>query len=259
MPAEQPSTILDAFALRGRRYVYLMGGGGKTSLMFALARALVGEGRTVITTTSTKIRSPEHAESARVMIEPDIAALVDGLRREIAAFRHVTVAARRLETEAKLGGFTAGELDALAVAGIADCLLVEADGAAGRSLKAHAEHEPVLSAHAELVIAVVGVDCLGLPMTDEFVHRAALFRERLGRPPGAAITADDVAAILFHREGYLARIANGPAVLVFLSKAASGQAVRDARGLVSALRERDREHRIAGIVIGDARAGLFHA
>ena len=100
-------------------------------------------------------------------------------------------------------------LDALVDARVAEHVLVEADGSAGRPLKAHAEHEPVVSARADLVIAVIGVDCLGRPMDDEHVHRAALLRERLGRPAGALVTPDDVAGIVLHRDGWLAKVAAG--------------------------------------------------
>lgn len=251
--------ILDAFGVRERRYVHLIGGGGKTSLMFALAHALAADGRSALTTTSTRIRRPEPAESDRVIIGPDAAAVVERLRSEFMARRHVTVAAAWLEAEGKLRGLALDQLDLLVDADLADHVLVEADGAAGRSLKAHREHEPLVSARADLVIAVVGVDCLGMPMDEPYVHRAALLRERLGRPPGSLITNDDVAGIVFHREGYLGRIGRNSGVIVFLNKAETPQALVAARRLAETLGERDREGRISSVLIGDVRTGLYEA
>jgi len=251
--------ILDAFGLRARRYVHLIGGGGKTTLMFALAHALAAEGRSVLTTTSTRILYPEPAQSDCVVLGSDAASLVERLRSEFAINRHVTAVAPDPEGGRKVGGLATGVLDALVEARIAGHVLVEADGAAGRSLKAHAEHEPVVSPRADLVIAVIGVECLGAPMDDAHVHRAALLRERLNRPVGAIVTLEDVASIVLHRGGYLARVARDTEVIVFVNQVATSQALADARRLADALRRADSEHRLARVVIGDVRVGVFEA
>jgi probable selenium-dependent hydroxylase accessory protein YqeC len=248
-----PSQFLEAFALERHRYVYLIGGGGKTSLMYTLARVLGSTGHSVITTTSTRICYPQPMESDRAVVAPFDADLVDRLRVELANRRHITVAPSLLPGEQKLCGFNPDDLDALALARVADYVLVEADGAAGRSLKTHRDYEPVLSGHADLVIIVIGVDCLGQPMNDLHVHRAALLCERLGRPPESLITPDDVAAIVFHREGYLQRVGRDSAVAVFLSKVVTPAAESQAREVAEALQRLDREHRISAVVGGDVR------
>lgn len=259
MPAGGSSVILEAFGLRERRYVHLIGGGGKTSLMFALAHALAAEGRSVLTSTTTRILYPEPGESDCVVLGSDARSLAERLRSEFAARRHVTAVAPDPAGGRKVGGLPIAVLDALVDARLADYVLVEADGAAGRSLKAHASHEPVVSPRADLVIAVIGGDCLGVPMDDAHVHRAALLRERLGRPEGALVTPDDVVGIVFHRDGYLARIARGCAVAVYLNKAGTPEALARARSLARALRAGDREGRIASIIVGDVKSGVFDA
>jgi probable selenium-dependent hydroxylase accessory protein YqeC len=249
--------ILDAFGLRARRCVHLIGGGGKTTLMFAAAQALAAEGRSVLTTTTTRILHREAAQSECVVVGSDAAFLVERLRVAFASHRHVTAVAPGPGGGRKVGGLPVAVLDALVDARIADHVLVEADGAAGRPLKAHAKHEPVVSARADLVIAVIGVDCLGAPMDDAHVHRAALLRERLGRPAGALVTAEDVAAIVLRRDGYLARVARDAEVIVFVNQAATPEALAEARRLGDAVRRADSEHRVARIVVGDVRMGVF--
>lgn len=253
MFARNPSRLLEAFALEKNRYVYLIGGGGKTSLMFTLARVLGAAGRSVLTTTSTRIRYPGPGESDRVVVAPLDAGLIERLRVELAGRRHLTVAPSLLHEEQKLCGFASAELDALADARVADYLFVEADGAAGRSLKTHLDHEPVLSDRADLVIVVIGVDCVGRPMNDRYVHRAGLFCERLGRLPGSLITAEDVAAIVFHPEGYLKRVGRDSAVAVFLNKVGTRVTEGQAREVAEALKRRDQARRVLAIGIGDAR------
>jgi len=257
MPAGDGVALLEAFGLRERRYVHLIGGGGKTTLMFAAARALAGEGRTVLTTTTTRILHPEPGESERVVVGTDAASLAERLRREFATHRHVTAVAPDPAGGRKVGGLPVAVLDVLVDARVAEHVLVEADGSAGRSLKAHADHEPVVSPRADLVIVVVGVDCVGAPMDDAHVHRAELLRERLARPVGALVTADDVAAIVLRRDGYLARVEREAEVIVFVSQAATPPALAEARRLANGLRRADTGHRLARVVIGDARAGAF--
>jgi probable selenium-dependent hydroxylase accessory protein YqeC len=249
--------ILDAFGLRERRYVHLIGGGGKTTLMFAAAHALAAEGRSVLTTTSTRILYPEPAQSDCVVLGSHAASLVERLRSEFATRRHVTAVAPDPEGGRKVGGLPVVVLDALVDARIAEHMLVEADGAAGRSLKVHADHEPVVSPRADLVIGVIGADCLGAPLDDAHVHRSALLRERVGRPAGALVTAEDVAGIVLRPDGWLARVARECEVVAFVNQAATPQAVAQARRLADALRASDAGHRLARVVIGDVRTGVF--
>lgn len=109
------------------------------------------------------------------------------------------------------------------------------------------------------MIAVIGVDCIGSPMDDEHVHRAGIFRARLGRPPEAVVTPDDVAAIVLHPEGYLARVSPSTRVFVFISKATTGPAHEQARQIAVHLEQHDRGKRIGRILIGDVREHAFAA
>lgn len=243
----------EAFALDKHRYVYLIGGGGKTYLMFALARALGRAGRSVLTTTTTRIWRPKPADSDHVQVAPYSSALIDRLKTEFSHHRRITAVPAAVDEGRKLSGFTPDELDALMRARVADYMLVEADGAAGRSLKAHQDHEPVLSVNADLVIAVIGVDCIGMPMDDRHVHRAALFCERLGRIPGSVITVEDVAAIVFHDEGYLRRVGPGSEVMVYVSKVGTPEAEATANRLAETLQRADAANRLRRVVVGDLR------
>ncbi len=235
-----------------QRYIFLIGGGGKTTLMFALAGWLCDNGRTVITTTSTKILHPPREVSPAVVIEADIRRLIPRAREALADAAHVTMARARVAGhDNKLRGFTELDLDRLRDAGVADCILVEADGAAGRSLKAHGDHEPVVSPGADLVIAVIGVDCIGKPLNDEHVHRPARCAEILGCAEGTPITANDIATLFYHLQGYLKTVGPRTEVAVFISKVKSAIDRENADLLAKTLRAADRDGCVARIVIGD--------
>ncbi len=64
-------------------------------------------------------------------------------------------------------------------------LLIEADGARGRSLKAPAPHEPIVPPFADLVVSVAGLDVVGMPLDEQYVHRVDRVRQVLGLRPGA--------------------------------------------------------------------------
>lgn len=211
----QPVKLVAALGLEDRRYVYVVGGGGKTTLIRALAAELAAAGHAVISTTSTRIRRPE----GRVVLGTDLGEVGPGV---------VTVAAAALPGD-KLAGLPLSTLDQIYAEAGADWVLVEADGSAGRSLKAHAAHEPVVSERAELVVAVVGLDVLGKPATDEHVHRAELLRERQGLVEGAQIGVEEVCAALLDAEGPL-RGVTAPVVVV-MTKGTPEQCEAVAAGL----------------------------
>jgi probable selenium-dependent hydroxylase accessory protein YqeC len=249
--------IIDSFWLDKYHSVYLIGGGGKTSLMFALAETLVQADRSVITTTSTKILYPQEDESKCVIAGPWQTIMGD-VETKLVKSRHVTIAREVLEEERKkLCGYAVPELDAISESACADYLLVEADGSAGRSLKAHMDHEPVLSELAELLIVVIGVDCLGKPMNPEHVHRAELLCRRLNRPPDSAITVEDIAAIVFHPDGYLKKAGKNSHVLVFISKTGTPEDRGQAAVLASSLKCNDSAGRISKIITGEVRNKLI--
>ena len=65
--------------------------------------------------------------------------------------------------------------------GPANCLfLCEADGAKMKSLKAYADYEPVIPETTDLVLILFGLKGLGLPLTEENVHRSEVFSQWTG-------------------------------------------------------------------------------
>lgn len=129
----------------------LIGGGGKTTLLYTLAEELRPRGR-VLLCTSTHIRTP----SAYPPVFGDAEAIAAALRE-----RGVVCAGSPAEN----GKLTAPAASFEELASLADYVLVEADGSRGLPMKAHAPHEPVIPANAGNVILVVGADGFGLPVS----------------------------------------------------------------------------------------------
>jgi probable selenium-dependent hydroxylase accessory protein YqeC len=100
-------------------------------------------------------------------------------------------------------------------------VLVEADGANHRSIKAPEDHEPVVSPSTGAVIGVVGLDCLGRPMDGATVHRPERFQAVTGCPMGAPIRPAHIAVLARAREGLFKGAPPGARRILLLNKADS--------------------------------------
>ena len=190
-----------ALGLEGARVVSLCGAGGKTTLMFALAREFVARGERVLVTTTTKIARAEAAGA-----EP-------GARTAMLLFSGVTPDGR------KLSGIRPELVDALSRTGEFDRILVEADGAARKPLKAPAPHEPVVPSATDALIAVAGLNGLGLPLHELNVFRAEIWAQLTGSRLGSAVDADSIARMAVHALGFFKGCPPGAKQVLFLNQA----------------------------------------
>jgi probable selenium-dependent hydroxylase accessory protein YqeC len=148
----------------------VVGAGGKTTLVYALAAEARSNGWRVLVTTTTHMGTLAEATTGPVLVEAEAAIEAD-LARALATEGRVTVLGRRVRPD-KIEGLAPERVDALAAT--ADVVLVEADGARGRSLKVPAAHEPVIPSSTTLVIVVAALDALGAPLDAATVHRLDL-------------------------------------------------------------------------------------
>jgi probable selenium-dependent hydroxylase accessory protein YqeC len=213
---ETPLSLLDCFGITPEiRLIAVVGGGGKTSLMFALARELDGCGRRVITTTTTKIFTPSVEESPCLLMCED-GPEVPMLPERLATYGHVTVAQRVGGSAGKLGGVSEETLSICLAC--ADHVIVEADGAAGHPIKAPEPWEPVIPSLTDLVVPVVGLDCLGKPVSEAVVFRLKRFLTVTGLHEGDPIDPEAVAAVMAHDQGGMKGVRENMRVAPFLNK-----------------------------------------
>ncbi len=197
-----------------------VGGGGKTSLILALAAEL-SENHTVLIATSTHIYPPP----CPVLISPTAGELAKAFERE------PVLAAGSSVTKGKLGPLP--ELAELYPA-LANYALVEADGSRGLPLKAPAAHEPAIPGEARLVVAVMGLDGIGKPIS-AVCHRPELYALLLGKDVSDRVTPRDAAAVLMSERGGKKGVACGFAVV--LNKADTEERLLYARETAALLPE----------------------
>lgn len=173
----------------------VVGGGGKTSLVYALAAEASSRGLSSVVASTTKFTRPPGREMPPIVETTDEDAL-EAVRGRIERGSIVALSGGD-GTRGRLSGFAPETIDALATVG-AGLIVVEADGAAHRPFKAPAAHEPVIPASATHVVVCVGLQVLGRPLNSTWVHRPELVAELTNASLGDPVTADMVLAVLQH-------------------------------------------------------------
>ncbi len=188
-------------------------------MMFALAREIAAAGESVLTTTTTKIYMPSKEQSSQVIICPHVNEVLEQSRRRLDANRHITAGRAYLAGQDKLEGFDNEDIAKLWESGMFCWIIVEADGASQKPLKAPADHEPVIPSCSRWVIAVAGLDAIGQPLTEEWVFRSRIYADITGLSAGETITERSVAAALSHEKGIMKGCPPDASRIAFLNKA----------------------------------------
>ncbi len=191
-------SICDSLGLADSGVISLIGAGGKTTLMFGLARELAAGGHTVLTTTTTSLYFPSTTQSRITLIVPSPEELVTQAIPLLPEYPHLSAGSRRIPGQGKLKGFSADTIDKVWQSGCFDWIIVEADGARQKPIKASAAHEPVVPGLTTCIIHVSGMDALGVPLDDAHVHRSAIFSQNTGLSPGAPVDLSVMATSAAH-------------------------------------------------------------
>ena len=187
----------------------IIGAGGKTTLLLALARELAQAARVIVTTT-THIYPPD---GFPCLLQPGEAEIAAALEKQPCVC---------VGKPAKEGKITAADVPVRTLAELADYVLVEADGAHGRPAKAHADYEP----EANQTILVFGLSALGQPIR-ACVHRPAIFAARCGVSEDDLLTPELAAAFINDET---------PHTRVLLNQADTAERLALGRGMAAMLR-----------------------
>lgn len=211
--------LFDALQLKDKEMICFVGAGGKSSLMLELARECAGKGARVLVTTSTKMFDWQLKScSSKIILQSDPKELLTALKKSLSSI-NLIAAGGELTVDKKVTGLSQECLNLIYRSDLFDYVLVEADGARGKPLKAPAGNEPVLPSLATTVLPVVGIDILGCPLTEEYVHRHHLVAEITGPGAGTTVTEATVLAIV-RRYAYLTgKISAGIQLVPVLNKA----------------------------------------
>lgn len=194
-------SVSEALLLETGGIVSLVGAGGKTTLLFRLAQELALEGQRVLVTTTTHMCRPNPGQVAAVLLSPDPEEILEEARALGGMPGALYAASHEEGEEGKLVGLSPERVERIWDGGAFGWILVEADGAARRPLKAPASHEPVIPKRSRWVVGLVGLDALGRPLGDTWVFRWKEYGRLCGLEAGEAVTAKSVARLALHPQG----------------------------------------------------------
>lgn len=178
----------DFFSDGKKHTICLVGGGGKTTVMYELAVAWAACGRRVLVLTSTHILRP---------VDGSFAADVPAVQNLWQQRRYAVIGTPELAT-GKLTLPPQSVYEELKLQ--ADVILCEADGSKHHPCKAPAAHEPVLLPESDIVLAVAGTDALGNSL-QQVCQRPQLAAELLNCSLDSVIDEQMLAALLLSEQG----------------------------------------------------------
>jgi probable selenium-dependent hydroxylase accessory protein YqeC len=173
--------------------VSIVGAGGKTTLMFSLARLLSSKSKVLVTTT-TKIYVPNAGQYDFMAIG---SSNFDKYNRMPA--NGIYIYGNAVSDENKILGLSTEDVDRLAI--FFDYVLVESDGAKGRLIKGWGCNEPVICGSTTHTVGVLNLNALGLTVDEENVHRVDEFLKITGAQMHERINIEHLTSLVFHKDG----------------------------------------------------------
>jgi probable selenium-dependent hydroxylase accessory protein YqeC len=248
---ERDSVLTGALGLKKGEVISLTGAGGKTTLMFRLAKELFLKGKRVVTTTTTKILEPASGETVSLFINLDEEELKQFVHKHLDEYKHITIARERLES-GKLKGVSSDLVNDFWNSNEIDYIIIEADGAAGRPVKAPREGEPVIPSSTTLVVAILGVDGVEREVNEENVFQAERVSKLTGIPIGKKMTDEAMAILMTHPEGIFKGTPSSSRVIAFINKVDIPNGVVKGKGIAQKIIER-KHPQIERVVLGQLR------
>ncbi len=253
---EKVVSLIKAIGLGQSQLLAITGGGGKSSLMLALAEEL-SAGVVITSTTRLSVSQtglvPEviwldDFESARSTdSDPKVSTSFWNIELENAISAAVSRAGRCLVIGAKIGdkvkGVPVDFPNRFMTLENVSFVLVEADGSRNKPCKAPGVHEPAIPGEASVVMPMAGIDAVGRPV-NEVAHRPALVGSLTGLNQDDIMTPEALAGLLAHPEGGLKGVPRRARIIPFLNKVDSHERLVHARQVARLILQQDRVEKV---------------
>lgn len=159
--------IIDNEKLHKQHCISIIGGGGKTSLSFALSEVFSMQFKTIVTTT-THMLYPQHLPQHQICLSEDYHTIKQKL-----LFSNLVFLAKPFK-DIKLQSVSPNIL--FKSLSFCDKMIIEADGSKQYPLKFEKENEPVVPSFCDCVIQVIGASAFD-KKASEVVHRYHLAKQ----------------------------------------------------------------------------------
>lgn len=199
--------------------VSIVGGGGKSALLFALGRELPGR---VLLTTTTRIFTAQLRRSPIALSTAEL-----GWRDAVANVAKFSLLVGEIEGEQAKGIPVELVPELVAFTGV-DHIVIEADGSRMRPVKAPADHEPVVPPSTTHLVVVAGIDALRGPIA-EVAHRPERVSAVTELRQDAKLSPEALGLLLAHPKGGLKSLPDDAHAVVLLNKVETPAEIADAR------------------------------
>jgi probable selenium-dependent hydroxylase accessory protein YqeC len=216
----------EILVLRDGQVVAVIGAGGKHTVMAHLCRELTEFGMTALLTSTTNLHRIENlSDFSTVRAEADDEDGGDGMRRLLGLNRSAVVVGADLSAN-MFKGIEPQQVQRLRAALPDAVILVKADGARKRLLKAPADHEPVYPPTVDLVILVLSLAAIGKPFDETHVHRLERVRTLT---TGDVIGPGTLVDVIRGPGGYAEHLPPAARRVLYLSSCTNEAALADAQ------------------------------
>jgi probable selenium-dependent hydroxylase accessory protein YqeC len=206
--------LSDGLNIKKKDFISIVGAGGKTSVMFQLAKECKDKNLKVFVTTTTKIYYPTEDFIDNIF-------LLNKERIDITKIKNgtITIIGEYISTENKLIGVDKSFIDEIYRRNIFDLIIVESDGAKRKTIKAPNYNEPLIPSLTTKVIGIIGVDAIGMLLNNKNVHRVDEFSSVTGTKIGEIISNNSIKKLVVSKDGLFKNSPKNTEKILILNKA----------------------------------------
>lgn len=237
----------EAFSVVRGDVVAFTGAGGKTSALIGLGYELFDQQWRVLATTTDAIEEEQLQLMPHAMRYSDNPSEISEALSE-----HGFVFIYDVIQDGKVYGpainWTQQVLDTID----SDVLLIEADVANGRPLKAPLDDEPFIPSEATLVVPIASLSALDQPLDDDHIYNSQAMIDKYGFYEGSNVRSAWIAQVLRDDEFGLRGIPEKSRVVVFINQTPESGYLRGRARLIAKLVLQSA--RVTGVALGSVRA-----
>ncbi len=185
--------------LKNKNKISIIGAGGKSSLIWNIAKNLQENNIDCSISTTTKMwnKAPDFIEIKCIKEKSEILNYSNQSEK-------IPLFISKINSENKVIGFPCEYFDSICHNENQSKLIMEADGAKSKNFKIHGNSEPCIPHTSDCILAVIGMDALGKTIESQ-VHRFELLDAKYSK--NTIITLDILFDLLLAQNGYFKHIA----------------------------------------------------
>ena len=205
--------LFSRLPLSENKIITIVGAGGKTTLLYALAKKLAANSQKVLATTTTHIMRPTYSPkipSGFILEQENVSELHHAFSTSNLVYLGIPMTLANSCINQKEGYQTKWQSPSLdfleKIRSVPDYILCEGDGSRRLPVKIPRKKEPVLYPGTEMVIGIIGLSCLGQPVKNNLFgwkENPSFFQTLLSSTEGTEhrITTDTLFQIALSPEG----------------------------------------------------------